>query len=196
MSQDNQLNSEGTSFRTIFIGGVLFLLVVGIIITFTYVSIYNKNQDAIAENDGFGSADKPIAAQKLIKMDEFDVQLTQFIPEANMLIQTMHVDNPTPEDDSVYMLVWAELTCQKTKCKGGEVVVNLVDDEDEQWPPLDDIFIDPNLAETEAGKGETISGWFAYLLPIEAEIKYVKVWEAGGPNLFAELPSAEISDNQ
>lgn len=189
MSQDNQANNEGTSFKTLFIGGLLFLLFVSIIITLTYLAIYNKNQDAIAENDGFGSEDKPIAAQQTIKMDEFDVKLTHFSADANTSIMAMHENNPMAEDGSVYMLVEAELMCEKIKCNGGEVVIDLIDKDDELWEALESIFLEPNLAEIEAEKGDTIRGWVAFLVPIEAKIEYAKVWKAGGPILFAELPA-------
>lgn len=190
MSQDTLENMEGISFNKLMLGAIAFLSIVAIIIALTYLTIYNKNQDAIAENDGYGSEDKRIPAETVINMDEFDITLLQYIPEGASQVAAMSENNPIADEDSVYILVEAEIVCQKDKCNGGEVYINLIDSEDELWTPLEDIVVEPSIADIELQQDEMVRGWLAFLIPVEAEIEYAKVWKAAGPVLFADLPSA------
>lgn len=190
MSLNNQMdNNEGTKFSTIVMGGVAFLILVSIVIAVTFFAIYEKNQDAIAANDGYGAEDKWIPANTTLKMGNFDVTLSQFNPNANEAVQALNEGNPAAEDDSIYMLIWAELACEKSKCQGGEAAIYLIDkEEDEEWTSIE-VSLDPDFTELVATQGETIEGWVAFLIPIEANITHLKVVKAGGPVLFAELPT-------
>lgn len=149
------------------------------------------DEDAQEANAGKGAEDNPIPAGELVKFDDFDVALGEYIFPASNRVEQMNMFNEDPAAGTEYALLNITLTCKKSGsdvCRGNQLNIRLVDTEGEEWGEPTFLTLDPDLDALEAIGGSSMTGWVAFEFPAQgATVDKVKTWVTGQGTLYADL---------
>lgn len=174
----------------------IFLVICGIVVVcggiFAVIALVNEGEkaatkDAIDNNGGFGSEDKPITVETWAKFKDGEIRATQLNPDALDQVMEMNFLNDDPAAGSRYVLIYFEVACNKDTCNQYELDLRLVDDTGELWDEADFVVTDPPL--DDAVKGGTMAGWQVFELSRARSLKVIRLkW--GSETLFILPPEA------
>lgn len=186
--------SSGCLGLSVVMIGIIVALVIGacICVVVVLVASSGATDDAAQEaNDGFGAEDKPIPTGQLVKFDDFDVEIGEFVFPASQRVNQMNQFNESPAAGTEYALLSLTLTCKKSGsdvCRGGLLNIRLVDSAGEEWGEPTFLVLDPDLDSKEAIGGSSMTGWVGFEFPEQGStVDLVKMWISGQGTLYADL---------
>lgn len=145
------------------------------------------NQQAIQDNDGYGSEDKPIPVGEYAKFKNGQVRLaeTNYFATDRVLNETL-LGATSIAAGSRYILLRFDLFCEKQHCDQAELDIRVVADDGKLWSE------ELSLAKynedfPDAVEGAASTGWQVFEFPISHQVRAVRVkWE--GVTLYLAAP--------
>lgn len=179
-------------------GGILSMAVIGLCLCGCIVAaigvgavIQQQQDDAIADNNGFGTLENPIPPATAAHFQNFSIRPVEYVfdgathPELNTFRERAAAG-------SVYTMVWFSLTCTRTdgeECHGNDFQVWLIDEQGRTWeeaPPIT-VSSQRDLDLMEAIGGSAIRGWQIFEFPQGSTPQRIKL-QVGGVVLYTIMP--------
>ncbi len=145
------------------------------------------NQQAIQDNGGYGSEDKPIPVGEYAQFKNGQVRLaeTNYFATDRVLNETL-LGATSIAAGSRYILLRFDLLCEKQQCDQSELDIRVMADDGKLWSE------ELSLAKynedfPDAVEGATSTGWQVFEFPLSHNVKVVRVkWE--GVTLYLDAP--------
>lgn len=164
------------------------VIIIAIIVTLVQQGEKAATEEAIERNGGFGSFEKPIAAQEWADFETVDLRAMRIERPADAMVEEFNPFNDDSPEGADYVLVWFELRCEQDKCSTPiSLDLQLMEDEDTKWGESLFTVVDNDLDADEALDGSMISGWQLFEFPTGKEIKTIRAkW--GSETLHLTVP--------
>lgn len=180
-----------TMFKTMFQSVVAMVTVfificlccVGVVIAIGFLQDTDTRRVINDLNDGYGSEEKPLAYENVMRFDEGTVRATDIDRNGTQIVASRNPNWDAPAEGADWVAVWFVVECQQDVCRQHQLDFDLIDadgeDYDEHLVPYPDLLDD-------GVRGSTFEGWQIFEIPRDVSIVMVKVkW--GGVTLYQEF---------
>jgi hypothetical protein len=166
----------------------IFVFIIMIVISGCNIESQDKAEKA---NEGRGSVDNPIPANKSAIFDNFDITLSRISFPATQQVKSMNMFNADPATGTDYLLMWVKVDCKKEgskTCNSRDFNLYIYDSKGTEWPEENGLVINTSLGDNEAIGSNSFEGWTVFKFPSGDTVQRVKVTSSGGVELNLEPP--------
>lgn len=142
---------------------------------------------AVEDNAGFGTEDKPIPVGQYAKFEDGQVRIAEADYNATeRVIDETLLGQTSLATGSRYVLIRFDLYCEKQQCDQSELDIRVVGQDDKLW--TEELSLGKyNEDFADAVQGAASTGWQAFEFPTSQNIKQVRIkWD--GATLYFAVP--------